>query len=171
VWTSHAPSWDKTPGTCRQKNLVKLAKNGTCAPGSGGECGSSLPPAETHPEGALRWLGRLEARLVANGSETAVALAVELAGEWQPDEQSGFVWLMTLGDHLAPGQVSFPAHPFPVGKRPKGIAFKAARRGPAGLERLRACAQHRPRSSRRAPAARHPAAQGATPQRRRRREV
>jgi hypothetical protein len=179
----------------------------------------------------------------------------------------------TLGDHLAPGQISFPAHPFPVGKRPKGIAFNAAPRGPlaaqqielvqrtgappmdpqlprirggkpgvlrgareeffrlggmgaaipgdlrafyevdyavelawergydewaasgyeecrgrdqvvarAGnpdrgppcrrsLERLRACAQHRPRSSRRAPAARHPAAQGATPQRRRRREV
>jgi hypothetical protein len=47
-------------------------------------------------------------------------------------------------------------------------------RGPPcrrSLERLRACAQHRPRSSRRAPAARHPAAQGATPQRRRRREV
>ena len=42
--------------------------------------------------------------------------------------------------------------------------------GRRSLERLRACAQHRPRSSRRAPPAR-PAAQGATPQRRRRREV
>src|ERR1700677_807838 len=46
VWTSHAPSWDRIPGTCRQKNLAKLAKNGTCAPGSGGECGSLLPPGD-----------------------------------------------------------------------------------------------------------------------------
>ena len=42
---------------------------------------------------------------------------------------------------------------------------------PLGRSRLRACAQHRPRSSRHAPAARRPAAQGATPQLRRRREV
>jgi hypothetical protein len=32
--------------------------------------------------------------LIADGSETAVALAAELAGEWQRDEQSDFAWLM-----------------------------------------------------------------------------
>jgi hypothetical protein len=274
VWTSPAPSWDRISGTCRQKNLAKLAKNGTCAPGSGGECGSSLPPAETHPEGALRWLGRLEAGLVANGSETAVALAVELAGEWQPDEQSDFVWLMRRSEITWPRANKLPRSPVPGRQAterdrlqcsPQGARWPPSRlnscngrgrprwtptttdtwsearsttrrrrrscsawaasaprspvtcgppmrsttpsnsrgsggydewaasgyeecrgrdqvvaragnpdRGPPcrrSLERLRACAQHRPRSSRRAPAARHPAAQGATPQRRRRREV
>ena len=34
------------------------------------------------------------AGLVADGSETAVALAAELVGEWQRDEQSDFAWLM-----------------------------------------------------------------------------
>jgi hypothetical protein len=34
------------------------------------------------------------AGLVADGSKTAVALAAELVGEWQPDEQSDFAWLM-----------------------------------------------------------------------------
>jgi hypothetical protein len=34
------------------------------------------------------------AGLVADGSETAVALAAELAGEWRRDEQSDFAWLM-----------------------------------------------------------------------------
>lgn len=34
------------------------------------------------------------AGLVADGSETAVALAAELVGKWQPDEQSHFTWLM-----------------------------------------------------------------------------
>ena len=34
------------------------------------------------------------AGLVAGGSETAVALAAELVGEWQRDEQSDFAWLM-----------------------------------------------------------------------------
>ena len=34
------------------------------------------------------------AGLVAGGGETAVALAAELAGEWQRGEQSDFAWLM-----------------------------------------------------------------------------
>jgi hypothetical protein len=34
------------------------------------------------------------AGLVADGSETAVALAADLVGEWQRDEQSDFAWLM-----------------------------------------------------------------------------
>ena len=34
------------------------------------------------------------AGLVADGSETAIALAAELVGEWQRDEQSDFAWLM-----------------------------------------------------------------------------
>jgi hypothetical protein len=34
------------------------------------------------------------AGLVADGSETAVALAAALAGEWTPDERSDFAWLM-----------------------------------------------------------------------------
>ena len=34
------------------------------------------------------------AGLVADGSETAVALAAELVGEWQRDEQSDFAWMM-----------------------------------------------------------------------------
>jgi hypothetical protein len=34
------------------------------------------------------------AGLVADGSDTAVALAAELVGEWQRDEQSDFAWLM-----------------------------------------------------------------------------
>jgi len=34
------------------------------------------------------------AGLVADGGETAVALAAELAGEWPRDEQSDFAWLM-----------------------------------------------------------------------------
>jgi hypothetical protein len=34
------------------------------------------------------------AGLVADGSETAVALAAELVGEWPRDEQSDFAWLM-----------------------------------------------------------------------------
>jgi hypothetical protein len=34
------------------------------------------------------------AGLVAGGSESAVALAVKLVGEWQRDEQSEFAWLM-----------------------------------------------------------------------------
>jgi hypothetical protein len=34
------------------------------------------------------------AGLVADGSETAVALAAELVGEWQRDEQLDFAWLM-----------------------------------------------------------------------------
>jgi hypothetical protein len=34
------------------------------------------------------------AGLVADGSETAVALAAELVGEWQRDEQPDFAWLM-----------------------------------------------------------------------------
>src|ERR1700733_10154420 len=34
------------------------------------------------------------AGLVADGSETGVALAAELVGEWQRDEQSDFAWLM-----------------------------------------------------------------------------
>jgi hypothetical protein len=34
------------------------------------------------------------AGLVGDGSETAVALAAELVGEWQRDEQSDFAWLM-----------------------------------------------------------------------------
>jgi hypothetical protein len=34
------------------------------------------------------------AGLVADGGETAVALAAELVGEWQSDEQSDFAWLM-----------------------------------------------------------------------------
>ena len=34
------------------------------------------------------------AGLVADGGETAVALAAELVGEWQRDEQSDFAWLM-----------------------------------------------------------------------------
>jgi hypothetical protein len=34
------------------------------------------------------------AGLVADGSATAVALAAELVGEWQPNEQSDFAWLM-----------------------------------------------------------------------------
>ena len=34
------------------------------------------------------------AGFVADGSETAVALAAGLVGEWQRDEQSDFAWLM-----------------------------------------------------------------------------
>jgi len=34
------------------------------------------------------------AGLAADGSETAVALAGQLVGEWQRDEQSDFAWLM-----------------------------------------------------------------------------
>jgi hypothetical protein len=34
------------------------------------------------------------AGLIADGSETAIALAAELVGEWQRDEQSDFAWLM-----------------------------------------------------------------------------
>ena len=36
------------------------------------------------------------AGLVADGSETAVALAAELVGEWRRDEQSDFAWLMRI---------------------------------------------------------------------------
>jgi hypothetical protein len=34
------------------------------------------------------------AGLVADGSETAIALAAELVGEWERDEQSDFAWLV-----------------------------------------------------------------------------
>jgi hypothetical protein len=34
------------------------------------------------------------AELAADGGEAAVALAAELVGEWQRDEQSDFAWLM-----------------------------------------------------------------------------
>jgi hypothetical protein len=34
------------------------------------------------------------AGLVAGGGETALSLARELAGEWQPGERSDFAWLM-----------------------------------------------------------------------------
>jgi hypothetical protein len=36
------------------------------------------------------------AGLVADGSETAVALAAELVGECSRDEQSDFAWLMRI---------------------------------------------------------------------------
>ncbi len=34
------------------------------------------------------------AGLVAGGSQRALALATDLVGEWEPDEQSDFAWLM-----------------------------------------------------------------------------
>jgi hypothetical protein len=48
------------------------------------------------------------AGLVADGSETAVALAAELVGEWQLDEQSDFAWLMRSSGITWPQAVGVP---------------------------------------------------------------